>query len=434
MGVSTDTVLLALDSPQIVEDVLENGAEPLGKKRKKRKFTTVLPSSDPSQAAEDCGPESGSAKRTILKSQKPQAGNGAESDRKKKKKVTFQLPYRVEDELSGKELLGKETELTDLESPNWTTDMLRPGLVYGMYTAEEDGLLKQAVFDYIQEKGWDREEGLEKILNSRSSEARGCWHVIRKCLPRRELKRIYGRAHRILGPGTFLGKWSDEEMQSLIEQHSVHGNDWKRIGSIIGRDPEACYHKWRYLKWSTSKDYKSGPWSEEEQQKLCELVLKCLHVKAQMAKKGLTTKDHRIIRDDISWEFIAEQMGGRGRLDCLTHWYRRMASPMVTTGEWSNGDDQRLLGRLMEEFPLSEELVEWDSLLDNRSGETCNKRWEQMQRTLGRGPDVRHQHFLEKLESVMKRFAPYLLDTEYDQKFAEDMQSADADEPEDLDV
>lgn len=57
-----------------------------------------------------------------------------------------------------------------------------------------------------------------------------------------------------------------------------------------------------------------------------------------------------------------------------------------------------------------------------------------MQRTLGRGPDVRHQHFLEKLESVMKRYAPYLLDTEYDQKFAEDMQRADADEPEDLDV
>ena len=57
-----------------------------------------------------------------------------------------------------------------------------------------------------------------------------------------------------------------------------------------------------------------------------------------------------------------------------------------------------------------------------------------MQRTLGRGPDVRHQHFLEKLESVMKRFAPYLLDTECDQKFVEDMQRADADEPEDLDL
>jgi hypothetical protein len=52
----------------------------------------------------------------------------------------------------------------------------------------------------------------------------------------------------------------------------------------------------------------TGPWSEEEQQKLCELVLKCLHVKAQMAKKGLTTKDHRIVR--ILLLFISQSFRG----------------------------------------------------------------------------------------------------------------------------
>ena len=57
-----------------------------------------------------------------------------------------------------------------------------------------------------------------------------------------------------------------------------------------------------------------------------------------------------------------------------------------------------------------------------------------MQRTLGRGPEVRHLHFLEKLESIMKRYAPHILDTEYDQKFAEDMLRADGDELEDEDM
>lgn len=52
----------------------------------------------------------------------------------------------------------------------------------------------------------------------------------------------------------------------------------------------------------------TGPWSEEEQQKLCELVLKCLHVKAQMAKKGSTTKDHRIVR--ILLLFISQSFRG----------------------------------------------------------------------------------------------------------------------------
>ena len=131
-----------LDSSQIVED---------GQKRKKRKFTTKLPASDPSQAVEDCGPVTESVKNTILKSQKLQASTGAEPERKKdKKKVTFQLPHRVNDEPSENKLLADETEFTDLEYVTWKTDKLRPGLVYGMYTVEEDEVLKQAIFDYIQ--------------------------------------------------------------------------------------------------------------------------------------------------------------------------------------------------------------------------------------------------------------------------------------------
>lgn len=139
------------------------------------------------------------------------------------------------------------------------------------------------------------------------------------------------------------------------------------------------------------------------------------------------------VRDNISWEFIAEQMGTRNRLECLTQWYGKMASPMVATGDWSIGDDQRLLERLMEEFPLSDELVEWDSLLDDRSGETCKKRWEQMLRCLGRGPAVHHLHFLEKLEALMMRFAPHLLETEIDQQFAAELQKAET-ETEDNDA
>jgi len=54
-----------------------------------------------------------------------------------------------------------------------------------------------------------------------------------------------------------------------------------------------------------------------------------------------------------------------------------------------------------------------------------------MQRSIGRGPVLRQLHFLEKLENVVTRFAPHLLDTEYDQQFAAELQQADADESED---
>lgn len=54
-----------------------------------------------------------------------------------------------------------------------------------------------------------------------------------------------------------------------------------------------------------------------------------------------------------------------------------------------------------------------------------------MQRCLGRGPALRHLHFLEKLESLMVRFAPHLLETEYDQQFAAELQRAETETEDD---
>ena len=39
----------------------------------------------------------------------------------------------------------------------------------------------------------------------------------------------------------------------------------------------------------------TGPWSEDEHQKLCQLVLKCIHVKEQMKKMGIYTKTHKVV-------------------------------------------------------------------------------------------------------------------------------------------
>jgi hypothetical protein len=74
----------------------------------------------------------------------------------------------------------------------------------------------------------------------------------------------------------------------------------------------------------------------------------------------------------------------------------------------------------MEDCPVAEEWVEWDSLLEHRSGEVCRKRWQEMGRTLGE--QLKHS-FIDQLEAVIKIFAPELLDdepNEADKKFKED--------------
>lgn len=64
-----------------------------------------------------------------------------------------------------------------------------------------------------------------------------------------------------------------------------------------------------------------------------------------------------------------------------------------------------------------------------RSAEICKKRWDQMQQSLGRGPQQRAD-FVDKMELLVRRYAPYLLDEELDQEFVSQLQAADASEEE----
>ncbi|KAG0592749.1 hypothetical protein KC19_1G278100 [Ceratodon purpureus] len=288
-------------------------ADPHKKKKKKKKQVTFIdapPTLDSSCDVEDGVP-----------------GIGA--------KVTCKVSDPTE-----KPVAGEETENV-MEPHNWKANKLRPSLVYGEFTAQDDAVLKQAIFDYIREKGWEREDGIQKVLHSRSTEARGCWPTIGKCLPQRELRSLYDRAHRLLGTDTRLGRWTSAEIDALKELHQVHGNQWAKISKVIGRDPTSCCIKWNRLKWCNSLDQKTGRWSQEERQKLCTLVLECLREKRHMAKKGKLTKDHRGVRDNINWVYIAEQMEGRNRYQCSHQWYRhdRLAQSMETSVELSNADD-----------------------------------------------------------------------------------------------
>lgn len=82
-------------------------------------------------------------KKSMSKCIKAEAGTGVESN---KKLITCQLLDPTESWT-----LGEKKENADvLDSYNWQTDKLHPGLVNGRYTAEEDAALKQVIFGYIR--------------------------------------------------------------------------------------------------------------------------------------------------------------------------------------------------------------------------------------------------------------------------------------------
>jgi hypothetical protein len=138
-----------------------------------------------------------------------------------KKKVTIKLP---EEELKHVAMSQEDPEdqeedlASDVELYTWKTQHLRANLVHGKFTKKEDEELKKAIFHYIREQGLDENEGLAKVLNSSShKDCRGCWQQVSKSLPHRSFRSLYARAHRLLMPGTLLGKWKEDEVGELMK-------------------------------------------------------------------------------------------------------------------------------------------------------------------------------------------------------------------------
>jgi hypothetical protein len=51
------------------------------------------------------------------------------------------------------------------------------------------------------------------------------------------------------------------------------------------------------------------------------------------------------LRDNVNWQFISDQMESRTHANCLNAWYNKVASSMVSSGDWAIADDALLLQR-----------------------------------------------------------------------------------------
>lgn len=80
---------------------------------------------------------------------------------------------------------------------------------------------------------------------------------------------------------------------------------------------------------------------------------------------------------------------------------------MVAEGLWADADDYRLLSALVGLDACSMEEVDWDFLIENRSGDVCRKRWAQMVRHIG---EHGKKSFVEQVEILSERYCPNLVE------------------------
>ncbi|KAG2605842.1 RNA polymerase I termination factor-like [Panicum virgatum] len=274
------------------------------------------------------------------------------------------------------------------------------GLVHGKrFTPEEDAKLMEAIEKYAEMKQLG-DKGLEMIgASMKHPEIRGCWAEIATSLPHRPQMAVYKRA-RILLYRSAERKWTQEEYEIVKRFVERNGTSWKELATDLGKSEIHVKDTWRRMK---PKNLKKGAWTQDEYQNLFDLVNLDLRVKAHQK----IAPSHRQLRDNISWEAISEKLTTRSNKDCCLKWYQQLASPLVKEGIWADTDDYLLMEALQKVDAVCVEDVDWERLLDHRSGELCRQRWNQMVHMIG---GHREKPFIEQVEVLARRYCPEMLD------------------------
>ncbi|KAL2515320.1 myb family transcription factor [Forsythia ovata] len=267
------------------------------------------------------------------------------------------------------------------------------------FTHEEDEIVSKAVYNYIDEHELG-EEGLYMIFNRRKyPEVKNCWKEIGNAIPYRPYTSGYVRASKLFQTAEHRG-WTREEYEIVLKYQKEHGNQWKALADELGKHRFHVRNAWVRIKLP---NLKKGRWSQEEYQSIFDQVNADLKQRVYEEKRS----KHGMLRDNISWTAIRNKLGTRNKPKCCIKWYSQLASAMVAEGIWADADDYRQIGALFNLDACCIEDVDWDNLLDHRSGDACQKRWNQVVLHIGHHGN---KSFSEQVEVLTHRYCPYLLE------------------------
>ncbi|KAH8727914.1 hypothetical protein GQ44DRAFT_703189 [Phaeosphaeriaceae sp. PMI808] len=222
----------------------------------------------------------------------------------------------------------------------------------GAYTEDEDELIRRAIRDYQERKGLDTDDLVDIIQWSElrlpssitgpnstphgkddqaEEESRELWEEVKQVNPNRPLPGL--KTHVRSQYHAFKsGQWTEEEEEDLKRLVQLYPGRWKLISQVMGnRSLLDVYNRWKdYGQYGESRN--TSRWSKDEE----ELLMRAVTIVVQRDEDYRADKGAPSLavyaNTDINWPQVCVEMGNiRSRLQCTVKWAAmKKRDPSVT--------------------------------------------------------------------------------------------------------